>query len=62
MSRTVPREILVDWPCKQCGGPIVVYRQRGVPHDAYMQEEFCSSVCCRKFHGVVMASDPKVKP
>ena len=59
--RTVPTEMHLDRACKQCGGPIVVNRQRGVPFKAYAKEEFCSSICCRKFYGVVMASDPKVK-
>lgn len=48
--------------CKECGEQVVVAKQKGVPDEAYADEEFCSSVCCRRYYGIVMPSDPKPKP
>lgn len=57
-GKTEPKMLTLG-DCRQCGGPVVISMQKGVPLSAYAGEEFCSSVCCRRFHGVVMASDPK---
>lgn len=53
-----PRELQLK-PCKQCGQQVTVAMQRGVPFEAYAREQFCSTVCCKQFHGVVQASDAK---
>jgi hypothetical protein len=55
--RTTPK-VLTLGKCKQCGEPVVVAMQRGVPRHYYEKEEFCSANCCRDFHGVERTTNP----
>ena len=62
MSTKINPRVLVLGDCLQCGERVIVAKQRGVPDEAYVDEKFCTTVCCRRYHGVVMPSDPKQKP
>lgn len=48
--------------CKNgCGKQVVVAMQKGVPLSHYKDEEFCSAVCAKEFHGVPTGSTPSPK-
>lgn len=51
MTATKPEQLELG-DCKQCGNPVVVAIQKGVPRSAYESEEFCSAACAKEFHGV----------
>jgi len=48
---TVPKTLTLG-ECIQCGKPVVVALQKGVPLAYYEDETFCSATCARDHHGV----------
>lgn len=41
--------------CAQCGGPIQIVERPGID---YGLDPFCSSECCKKWHGVKVPGGP----
>lgn len=44
--------------CAQCGEPITIVMRPGID---YGTDPFCSTECCKAWHGVKMASQPEPK-
>lgn len=57
-TATKPEAITLKRKCKQCRGPITISMQRGVPRELYLSELFCSTECCKDYHGVPHTSPP----
>jgi hypothetical protein len=60
-SPTVPKQIELG-KCKVCGEQVVLAMQKGVPYRMYADEEFCSAVCCREFHGTQSSLQASGRP
>lgn len=61
MTRHEPEPLELG-ACEQCGEPIVIHMQKGVPRKLYEDEKFCSAVCCRAYHGTTISTGTPKRP